>query len=314
MKIRAFPLPESVITDGQYDCGLAAIGYESRAKFFFSSFSGSVLKRDACAFEKQRGLHFDDNLKFFQSNGFIVTSTGVDKISGWVATLNGVKPLKTGPLRVVVDISSMTREMIATVCYYLAASFEKSAEGVEVDFIYSIAEFGEIPKSFGPIVSNGPAISQLAGWSQHPRLPCGLILGIGYEEDLALGMIEDLEAGQVWAFRPKDHDSRYDIAIDERNRGLRDEIRSENIIRYSVFDPYSIFVSVEALVGLARNDFRLVIVPFGPKIFSLASCLVSLRHYPEVGFWRVSGGVNQEPVDRKALGKTLGLRVLFGGA
>jgi hypothetical protein len=136
-------------------------------------------------------------------------------------------------------------------------------------------------------------------------------LGIGYEDDLALGMLEELEVAEVWGFRPRDHDLRYDSAIDQRNLGLFEEIPPSNLIKYSVFDPYSLFVSVESLIALAKYKYRLILVPFGPKIFALSGCLACLTHYPEIGFWRVSGGANTSPVDRKPLGDILMIRASF---
>jgi hypothetical protein len=312
MSIQIWPLLENETHAVRYDAALATIGYESRARHFFERFRGNVNKATACAFSEQQVLDYAANHAFFESRGFAPIAADVSAIERWArdVVVKG-PPAPNEPVRVLVDISSMTRQLIAAVVFFLWRTAKSESRRISVHFVYSIAEFGPIPSTFGPIVSNGPSIQPFAGWSENSRLPCGVILGVGYEEDLALGVIEDLEAARVWLFRPKGGDPRYEEAVDAKNRGLFEEIASKNLIRYSVFDPYSVFVTVEALIGLSKRDCRLIIVPFGPKVFALSSCLAGLCHYPEVGFWRVSGGVNQEPVDRKPLGTVLGLAAVF---
>jgi len=208
-------------------------------------------------------------------------------------------------------VSCMTRLLIASTCYELAQLAGTLNHPILVDFVYSCAAFGQVPTIDGPITTNGPAIQPLAGWPKKPASTLGVVIGIGYEEDLALGVIEELEPTSVWAFRPKDHDPRYEQEIETRNRGLFDEIPPANIIRYSLFDAFSLFCSVEALIGLAKNKCRLVVVPLGPKIFALVGCLATLRHHPAVGFWRVSNGENLTPVERRASGRLVTIRALF---
>jgi hypothetical protein len=312
MSIRVWPLRENETHTLQYDAALTTIGYESRARHFFESFSGRVNKGTVCAFSEQRVWDYPENQAFFRNLGFTQIPATVNGIEQWAREVCANEATaQHEPVRVLVDVSSMTRQLISAVAFFLYHCSKDSSREVSAHFVYSAAEFGAIPSTFGPIVANGPSIRPLAGWSENPRLPCGLILGIGYEEDLALGVIEDLEAARVWAFRPKGDDRRYQEAINEKNRGLFEEIAPENLIHYSVFDPYSIFVTVETLIGLSKRDCRLIIIPFGPKIFAISSCLAALCHYPEVGFWRVSGGVNQEPVDRKPLGPIPSVAAVF---
>jgi hypothetical protein len=305
MKLQIRPLQQPEARARWYDFGLAAVGYESRSRHFFEQFGGGVKAGSACAFETQQVLDYRRNFQFFGAKGFAPIAARAAEIRSWARSVCATENKE--PISVVIDVSSMTRQLIAAASFYLFHFAQAAKRSLSVDYVYSLAKFGDIPSTFGPIVFNGPSIDALAGWPGEPALPCGLVLGIGYEDDLAIGMIEELEAAQVWAFRPKDHDARYDAAIDERNRGLFTEISPSNLIRYSIFDPYSVFTSVEGLIGLSKAEYRLIIVPFGPKIFAVASCLAALVHHPAVGFWRVSGGANLEPVDRKPLGTVLGI-------
>jgi hypothetical protein len=309
MNIRVFPF-ERECAEG-YSFALGAIGYESRARYFFESKSPSLLNKAVCAFSEQNVLSYDANTKYFCDQGFSTFTDTHDGIRNWIASIKGNL---TGdgqtPRTIVVDISSMTRLLISAICYELAILSKECGQTIKVDFVYSIAEFGQVPVVTGPLLHEGPVINPLGGWTS-PGAPCAVILGIGYEEDLALGVVEELQAAKIWAFRPSGHDPKYDAAIDEKNRGLFDEIPAGSIIKYPVFDPFFLFASIEGLMALTKNEYSVIVVPFGPKFFALASTLGALIHFPKVGVWRASGGSHMEPVERKPLGPILGLTAHF---
>lgn len=311
MNLKINPLSENSILQN-YHFAAVCVGYESRARHAFEKRAIDAHSKAMFVFSEQRVLDFQRNFDFFKKHEFKETDATVNAIRAWVNDFGKLAihdHLDT--ISVIVDISSMSRLLIGAICFEISELVRKTKFRVDVDFTYSIAKFGSVPDVFGPITANGPALPSLGGWARTPSAPCGLILGIGYEEDLALGTIEELEASEVWGFRPKDHEHGYDEAIDLRNKGLFDEISPGNLVRYSVFDPFTLFISLESLIALSKSDYRLIVVPFGPKIFALAGCLAVLCHYPEVGFWRVSGGANLQAVDREPRGEILGLTVSF---
>lgn len=313
MKLTVFPNEPAALKDVFYAVGIVSSGYESRGRFAWNYLGLRAKQRICFLFPDHKVLDYEANRKFFEEAGFSAvdpTLAATHKALNSTAVANELTP-DGSAMRVVVDISCMTRLLIASTCYEIAQLATRLGHRILVDFVYSCAEFGEVPKIDGPVTVNGPAIPALAGWPQNPASSLGVIIGIGYEEDLALGVIEELEATSVWAFRPKDHDPRYETEIEAKNHGLFDEIPPANMVRYSLFDPFSLFCSVEALVGLAKQKSRLVVVPLGPKLFALVGCLATLRHHPAVGFWRVSNGENVNPVERRASGKILVLQTLF---
>lgn len=315
-KLTVQPLDVHEGLRSDYHSAIGCVGYESRSRYFFENKKIIKAFGASLVFEKQRELAFAENQEAFRRQNFEEFSIDGDsaqcerqfeKLFECIREAEGAS--SRSETRLIVDISSMTRQMIALTCLHSATLLPNHT--VICDFIYSPAAFGELPDMDGPILSNGPVASRFAGWCSMPGAPCGLVLGIGYEEDLALGVIEDLEAGAVWAFRPINPDARYDEAIETHNRGLFDVISLNSLVRYSLDDPYALFASVEQLVALSKSDYRVIIVPLGPKVFSLASSLACLANYPEVGLWRVSAGPNLKPVERKPTGELVGLRAVF---
>ena len=119
--------------------------------------------------------------------------------------------------------------------------------------------------------------------------PPVLVLGLGYENDKAIGAVEYIEPAAIWAFEPTGHDERYSKAIRQANKTLWDVLPQEKRLLYSVYHPFDCFVSLESLTyGLVRES-RPILVPFGPKLFAVCCLLVSFAH-PMVSVWRVSSG------------------------
>lgn len=162
-----------------------------------------------------------------------------------------------------------------------------------------------------PIATAGPVIDRFTGWSGEPELPASVIVGVGYEPDKVLGILEFLEPATVWVWVPHGKDERFLQAIMKSNDGLWDYVSPDRRIEYGVLNPYETFVRLESLCyGLVRRT-RPVIVPFGPKIFALLSMLVALHWPDELSVWRVSGEQAETPHDTEAEGTISGLRVEF---
>ena len=105
----------------------------------------------------------------------------------------------------------------------------------------------------------------------------------------------------VWAFRPVAGDDDYDSAVQLANGEWLTDLPGGCVHDYRVRDPFGCFVELESLVYGLRQMSRVVLVPFGPKIFALCSLLVATI-YSDVGVWRVTPGKFETPVDRVAAG------------
>jgi hypothetical protein len=67
---------------------------------------------------------------------------------------------------------------------------------------------------------------------------------------------------------------------------------------------------LESVVYGLLKSFNVIVLPFGPKIFTLCSLLVAGLH-PTVSVWRVSAGGAERPVNRRASGRITCLTVTF---
>jgi hypothetical protein len=210
---------------------------------------------------------------------------------------------------ILVDISSMSRPMLADIVYLLSVMEE--AESLLVTFIYLPAQFVKENSQHAPVAVTEPVTPDYAGWTSTPERPITAVVGLGYEHDLALGTIEYLEPTSAWVFLPTGEDRRYDDAVNNANRDLKDMLREERTMTYHVGAPARVYAILENLVFGLLQTSRPVLVPFGPKIFSLCCLLIARTYAPQVTVWRVSGEIYARPGDRKASGKIVALKTRF---
>jgi|GEM_PF-732860 len=306
----------SSLTDLQedhFDLFVASIGFERRSRFLAQNHPIDAARKIAYAFTDRNCLSFKENVEFFKANGF--TSEAVS-ISDFAKRFQEeVSSLTNGAeeqLRICVDVSSMSRMRMANVVE-VACRLGRQ-QRVVIDFAYCVASFSPPPNAAAFIETAGPVTPFFAGWTTMPDAPTCAFLGVGYEPDRAIGTIEYLEPGPVWAFVPEGPDPRFLEAVTKVNETLWDDIPAECVSRYCLSEPFNTFVHLESMLFSATQSYRPILVPFGPKLFTIQCLLAAVVHYPNVAVWRVSGGESAEPSDRDASGEIYVIRASFYAA
>lgn len=293
----------------KFDIIICVVGYEKRSSHIPILLLNNINNKLAISFNDNQVLSFDSNYTLLKKNGYDILSCNYNEIKVKIAeTINAVL-LNKNEVSIVIDISSMTRQMIAVLLNWFNNYDKKGL--LELVFVYATAKYKKITEDLGPITIAEPVIPEFAGWSIDPDLPPSGIIGLGYEYDRALGIIELLETSPVWAFVPRGEDVRYDRENDKANADLHEIIPESNFIEYLVDNPLECYVRLESLIYGIKRTTRPIIIPFGPKIFSLISMLVAIDHTDEVSVWRVSGDKFATPIDRVPSGKIICLSVRF---
>jgi hypothetical protein len=286
-------------TKRDVDLFICAVGYESRSTAIWSRGHLDATRRVCFGFLEQKEHAFSKNLDFFAKHRFEYVEVDDRQFSIEISSLFARAASLVNPdedLRIGVDISCFNRSRLASIVD--AARRQRDiAQPIRLEIYYTLAQYSSPSTKRPANVHAGPVSAAFAGWTQDPSLPPAGIVGLGYEQDKALGALEHLQVPQVIALMPRSEIGEYDETLRFANSSLLTQLPHERLLRYRVEDPAAIYSIVESVVQGLKGDFNPILLPFGPKIFFLA-CVLAACHHPEAAVWRVSAGSSEESLDR----------------
>jgi len=290
-----------------YDLAIAALGFETRARFLADKVRPEARMKIAAGFTRRQVLEYGRNRDCFKSLGWRTVDLDDNQyLEFWHDVLQDLGRKATSTLRVWCDVSSSSRLRIAT----LLDAFRTAKRPVEIDFVYCIAQYSDPPQLHPPNGHVGPVTKNFAGWTEPDRGAVALV-GLGYEENKALGAVEHIQATDVWAFTPTSAVDGYIGGMKKANAILLNSIPRDRRIEYTVERPFDCFVILESLTHRIVDQSVPVFFPFGPKIFALCSMLVGCVYSEKAAVWRVSAGSEEEALDRLPSPSACGLHVSF---
>ena len=293
----------------EFDLFVCALGFESRATNAYRQLGSQARRRVAFGFCERQVLAFDRNVRTFKDAKFDIRDVPDREFrAGFKESIEQALPDR-GDCQIAVDVSCFDRHRIALIVDVLR-SLNNADTTLVVSFLYSLAAYSPPPTEQPANVHAGPVTSEFAGWTTDPTLPPAAIVGLGYEQDKALGAIDHLQAANVFALIPTSSIGEYLTAVEQANASLLSELKPRSVLRYRVEDPVSTYTLLESITNWMKVDFNPVLLPFGPKIFFVCSVLTACRH-PEAAVWRMSAGASEQPVDRQPSDVLLSLSVSF---
>jgi len=289
--------------DGRINLFIGAVGYESRSTWLLENGGIEADKIIGYQFSYNQVLHFDEACRLYSAAGAeILPFPENDGLEILKRTLLEISLSAKSVMRVVLDISAMSRLMIATTL--VALTEVRHDAGLEVNVHYTPARF-QSPGPTSPARVAEPIIPELAGWSDRPDVPLGVLIGLGYEGNAAAGALQVLEPSRAWAFYPFGQDERFLREVELANEDLS-TIYEVIKLTYAVMDPAGTRALLKRMLSELRADYRIALVPFGPKIFAWLCMLTALESgFQEVGVWRFSPQELGEPVDHIASGLSI---------
>lgn len=285
-------------TDFAFDVAIVSIGYERRCRW--------IVEQSDLRAERGIGLEFgflaeasySDNRRFFEGRSYSIIPGLAKNTIGEISKIITACPKATN-VRVFVDVSAMSREMIANVV--LAIEHARQIVSLDVSVAYAPSKFGGSYTS-SPIRRAAPIKTELRGWSNQPSLPLGTIMGLGCEPGMALGALQYLEPQKSWVFWPESIDEEFTKELKNANTHIGD-IFDVTSFNYSLAIPNMARGRLEALLNALDGRYRLIIIPFGPKLFAwLSVSTVVFEARQNIGIWAFSSKEHGNPVDRSASG------------
>jgi len=139
-----------------------------------------------------------------------------------------------------------------------------------------------------------------------------LVLGLGQEKNIGESIYKIVEPDLLYLYYADPPvEKRFVEQTFINNHALINATPIKNLISYNIRNGQSIYQSLINTILPLRNDYSIILVPHGPKIFSVVSMLIHLG-YPDV---RISYPSFKKPpvADRSPSGKPVILDILFEG-
>ena len=301
---------ELQITDAplaeHFDLLVVALGYEERSIHVARTYGHTATRKAALAFGSNQTLSYGSNAVELEALGFDLIPIK-DEVGAQINEL--VRQLSETERSIGIDVSSFTRLQLAQI---VEVFVEPVRRPLSVDFLYAPAQSGGWDTVAGPIMVAHPIHPAFTSWTDDPARPLAALVGVGVEDNLALGVAEFLDVSSVYAFVPIGGDPGFDALNEAANHDFLGTSYVVHRADYDLRHPFELFTRLESLVYGIAPDTRVAIVPLGPKLFALCGLLATAVSNRSATVWRFSWSGSAEPADRKAAGPISSLRVERG--
>jgi hypothetical protein len=269
-----------------FDLFINATGYEQRASALIRSKCILASRFISLLFQTQKVISFRTNLKVMQNvSATMIVDFAKFYRSEFRALIDELYERHGRQITVGMDVSSMNRTMIAT---GLSALFAFNSKIKSLRLFYVPSAYRTPQLTFSQIEQIGAVTPELSGFDSDPTLPICLVLGLGFEYGTAVGMINQLEPQFTLCLRAVGNDRRFETAVRKANLDFDFSGFNVEISEYELLDATSSYHHIENIVHSLVSNFRVVMVPMGPKVLAAIFILIALRYFGKIALWRVA--------------------------
>ncbi len=262
------------------DCMIAACGTQPRCYDLAEKLHPVISKKLLLTDNKSCNSIFYEN---FISFGFRNFSTQENEPFVIENILKEVCQVNKTQLNLLIDYSCMPKRWYALIIECITRhSF--IAQRINLFFSYTPKIFerkeGKPDIDYlGPILINRDVPKE--------KKPVSLIASLDNSNSSMMKAIHAVNPQKILAFVPHcTHDPGYSRLVMETNKKLLERLDSNSIINYNADSPEEINSLLTSYCLDQRIASEVVIVPQGPKTFSMMSMLLSVR-YPDVKLWEI---------------------------
>ncbi|HEX2935639.1 MAG TPA: hypothetical protein VHO72_09830 [Bacteroidales bacterium] len=289
-----------------FDAFIAVSGYESRSSFLATQINTSAIpKKIVLAFaEKKELLYRELNDKKYKELGFTFVEAPSHNPQQLPEIMDDIiEDISKDDVNILIDYSSMPKIWYSEILNYFNS--QEDLSNVNLWFSYSPSSFIKSISSISNKYHDPIKPTALS------NKPIALILGLGYEKGRTEDISKQLNAQVTYAFYANPSvDNRYVNEVLSNNESVLKKISNEKIIPYTIFDLNSVSETLTQLCINLRMDHQVLLVPVGPKPFTLM-CFILASRYPDIKICRVSTIINSAATDHAAHGELLVYKVEF---
>jgi hypothetical protein len=294
------------IKNQNFDLAFFASGYESRCTFLLEKMSCDKIKKTIVLgfTEHDKDKIRISNDAFYEKKGFKINKIGAHIELDIFSILKPLFFNFEDEINILIDYTSMSRFWYSSILNFIRTQ-EKYLINVYLN--YSIGSYDKdslLDYSYSSINSLPSLEGSLS--SKNRTL---LILAIGFSPYLIKSVIEEIEPNEIIGILPiPNYIKRYEKkSLEIKNNILTKEI--DYWINCSIGDLESIFRTYAEITNSNTNNKDIIFLSLGPKVYTVASILVSQRFNQVTCLYLKS--VNQNKKNIKATGDLICNKIVY---
>jgi hypothetical protein len=263
------------LADFKADVFITALSFETRNTSVSRLIESLSCKKIALKGESiVKEFSYQDNKNYFKEHGFEILK--VDSETPDVDSI--LAPLQEDEIRVMIDCTSM-----APIFYYefFRWFYEDQDEDrkVRMRIIYTMANYVRQP-GFRKVKEISDFLKADIKPARDKKV--ALILGLGQEKKVSESIYKIIEPDLLYLFYADPPvEKRFVEKVFVNNHKLINEAPIRNLVAYPIRNGQSIYQSLIDTILPLRHEYSILLIPQGPKIFSVVAMLVHMG-YPDI--------------------------------
>ena len=293
----------SQVADFKADLFITSLGFESRSTTVAKSFENNPCQKIALENRNViKEFSYQDNSNYLESLDYEII-----RVESEVPDVDGIfKSLSGDSISVVIDCTNMP-----PLWYYeFFRWFDEKQDGdgrVRMRIAYTMANYVRQPGS--------RKVKEIFEFLKDEIRPANgkkvaMILGLGQEKNVSESIFKMINPDLLYLYyADPPAEKRFVEKVFINNHKLINEAPIRNLIAYPIRNGQAIYQSLINTILPLRNEYSIVLIPHGPKIFSVVSMLVHMG-YPDI---RISYPRFKKPpaADRQAKDGAVVMDILF---
>ena len=263
------------ISDIEADVFLTTLGFESRCTTAARRFEKLSCRKVAFARSDHPKEHsFQENQVYYSGQGYeiIPVESKVPDVEAVLGEYSGDK------IQVILDSTSMSAAWYFEIFRWFSEEQNLFMEAT-LRIVYTMPAFSEHEelrkvkslKAFMP-----------SGQTDKEKKKTALILGLGHEKNIAESIYKKMNPDRLYLlYADPPADKGFVDKVFVNNHALINSVPIRNLIAYPIWNGQDIYQTVIDLVLPLRKEFRIILVPKGPKLLSIVAQLIHLI-YPDI--------------------------------
>lgn len=270
--------PVGEIFDFQANVFIAASGYESRSIIIPKALGPNNAIKVAFAFKEfSKELARSGNDQFFQKNQFELIHNSGNEAPDYESIFSRINGHE---LKVMIDISVMTRRWYHSFLRYFLNT--RRFQKVHIRVVYCPALYSDPLKPKRAVSLEKFIMAEKIRERVATNKNTALIMGLGNEKGVSQTVYELIKPDSCsLLYADPTIQKEYVENVFVSNHGLINQIDIRNLMGYPLNDTEQLYRMLVNLVLPLRADYQVVIIPQGPKIFSLITMILQMS-YPDI--------------------------------